>query len=101
MGGPDPAQRDELLLVRAPVFAGHRVVGFDACKEAGVFLGEMWNLCNFAIPPEFGGSGGVAEWSMAAVLKTVERQRSGGSNPSASAQCNANTGAARECGICV
>ena len=31
------------------------------------------------------GHGGVAEWSMAAVLKTVERQRSGGSNPSASA----------------
>ena len=31
------------------------------------------------------GNGGVAEWSMAAVLKTVERQRSGGSNPSASA----------------
>ena len=30
--------------------------------------------------------GGVAEWSMAAVLKTVERQRSGGSNPSASAK---------------
>ena len=30
-------------------------------------------------------NGGVAEWSMAAVLKTVERQRSGGSNPSASA----------------
>ena len=27
----------------------------------------------------------MAEWSMAAVLKTVERQRSGGSNPSASA----------------
>ena len=30
--------------------------------------------------------GGVAEWSMAAVLKTVERQRSGGSNPSSSAE---------------
>ncbi len=36
-------------------------------------------------------SGGVAEWSMAAVLKTVERQRSGGSNPSASAQEAAQT----------
>ncbi len=36
---------------------------------------------------------------MAAVLKTVERQRSGGSNPSASAQCNARASAARECGI--
>ena len=35
-------------------------------------------------------NGGVAEWSMAAVLKTVERQRSGGSNPSASAK-NANS----------
>ncbi len=30
-------------------------------------------------------SGGVAEWSMAAVLKTVELKGSGGSNPSASA----------------
>ena len=30
--------------------------------------------------------GGVAEWSMAAVLKTVGRQRPGGSNPSASAK---------------
>ena len=39
------------------------------------------------MPPdsEMKGNGGVAEWSMAAVLKTVERQRSGGSNPSASA----------------
>ena len=32
----------------------------------------------------------MADSSMAAVLKTVERQRSGGSNPSASAQCNAS-----------
>ena len=31
------------------------------------------------------GSGGVAEWSIAAVLKTVEAQASGGSNPSPSA----------------
>ena len=30
--------------------------------------------------------GGVAEWPMAAVLKTVGRQRPGGSNPSASAK---------------
>ena len=30
-------------------------------------------------------SGGMAEWSMAAVLKTVVRQRTGGSNPSSSA----------------
>ena len=29
--------------------------------------------------------GGVAEWSIAAVLKTVEAQASGGSNPSPSA----------------
>ena len=39
-------------------------------------------LCN---PFRNRNIGGVAEWSMAAVLKTVERQRSGGSNPSASA----------------
>ena len=31
-------------------------------------------------------NGRLAEWSMAAVLKTVERQRSGGSNPSPSAK---------------
>ena len=43
-----------------------------------VILSEAKNL----LPTS---SGGVAEWSMAAVLKTVERQRSGGSNPSASA----------------
>ena len=30
-------------------------------------------------------NGGMAEWSMAAVLKTVVRQRTGGSNPSSSA----------------
>ena len=40
-------------------------------------------LCN---PFRNRNIGGVAEWSMAAVLKTVERQRSGGSNPSASAE---------------
>ena len=33
-------------------------------------------------------NGRLAEWSMAAVLKTVERQRSGGSNPSPSAKRN-------------
>ena len=32
-----------------------------------------------------GNTGEVAEWSNAAVLKTVDRQRSGGSNPSLSA----------------
>ena len=31
-------------------------------------------------------SGGMAEWSNAAVLKTVEVQASGGSNPSSSAK---------------
>ncbi len=30
--------------------------------------------------------GGMAEWSMAAVLKTVDPQGSGGSNPSSSAE---------------
>ena len=32
--------------------------------------------------------GGMAEWSNAAVLKTVEGHTSGGSNPSSSAQLN-------------
>ena len=37
----------------------------------------------------------MAEWSMAAVLKTVERQRSGGSNPSSSAKSQLNAGFSR------
>ncbi len=31
-------------------------------------------------------NGGMAEWSIAAVLKTVDCNRSGGSNPSSSAE---------------
>ena len=34
--------------------------------------------------------GEMAEWSIAAVLKTVELQGSGGSNPSLSAECMKN-----------
>ncbi len=37
------------------------------------------NFCTFA-------SGEMAEWSIAAVLKTVEAHTSGGSNPSLSAE---------------
>lgn len=44
------------------------------------------------------GYGGVAEWSMAAVLKTVERQRSGGSNPSASAKIARSSAVGYFCG---
>ena len=44
------------------------------------------------------GHGGVAEWSMAAVLKTVERQRSGGSNPSASAKIARSSAVGYFCG---
>ena len=40
--------------------------------------------CTFAL-------GGMAEWSNAAVLKTVEQQCSGGSNPSSSAGMGQNT----------
>ena len=36
--------------------------------------------------PEFKNSGEMAEWSIAAVLKTVELKGSGGSNPSLSAE---------------
>ena len=42
----------------------------------------MW-----ACPPNF-APGEVAEWSIAAVLKTVEGNTSGGSNPSLSASMN-------------
>ncbi|GAD05805.1 hypothetical protein PORCRE_1513 [Porphyromonas crevioricanis JCM 15906] len=38
----------------------------------------------------FGGSGEMAEWSIAAVLKTVEVRASGGSNPSLSANEGVN-----------
>ena len=59
-----------------------------------VFSGTLLFVLNFVLKQKnlkFAlRNGGVAEWSMAAVLKTVERQRSGGSNPSASAQCNAS-----------
>lgn len=41
------------------------------------------NLINFAVPF---GKGEVVEWSITAVLKTVELKGSGGSNPSLSAR---------------
>jgi hypothetical protein len=44
-----------------------------------IFLTESQNFINFA-------PGGMAEWSNAAVLKTVVPQGTGGSNPSSSAQ---------------
>ena len=43
-------------------------------------------LLTFAPP----NTGELAEWSMAAVLKTVELKGSGGSNPSLSALCKAS-----------
>ena len=55
---------------------------------------SFWRFINFLKENEkglylqsFRKEGGVAEWSMAAVLKTVVRRRTGGSNPSASAIC--------------
>ena len=47
------------------------------------FLKNIWWLIKNAIPLSFGE---VAEWSIAAVLKTVELRGSGGSNPSLSAE---------------
>ncbi len=38
------------------------------------------------LPPQYFRHGEMAEWSIAAVLKTVEVKASGGSNPSLSAQ---------------
>jgi hypothetical protein len=43
------------------------------------FIGDLKKCINFAL-------GEMAEWSIAAVLKTVEPQGSGGSNPSLSAK---------------
>ena len=49
-----------------------------AIKKRGKYLVEPKNCSTFAL-------GEVAEWSIAAVLKTVELRGSGGSNPSLSA----------------
>ena len=54
---------------------------FSSQKDSPLFATFMEK--SYLCTPEY--SGGVAEWSMAAVLKTVGRQRPGGSNPSASA----------------
>ena len=43
-----------------------------------IIFGSLQKICNFA-------HGEMAEWSIAAVLKTVDLQGSGGSNPSLSA----------------
>ena len=51
----------------------------DGEKNRGKYLVEPKNCSTFAL-------GEVAEWSIAAVLKTVEPQGSGGSNPSLSAR---------------
>jgi hypothetical protein len=48
-------------------------------KKIPQSLARMFGLSTFA-------PGEMAEWSIAAVLKTVEGQTSGGSNPSLSAQ---------------
>ncbi len=43
-------------------------------------------------------SGEMSEWLKEPASKTGVRQRTGGSNPSLTAQCKANQGAARKCG---
>ncbi len=45
-------------------------------------------MCNFAVQNH--NLGEMAEWSIAAVLKTVEGNTSGGSNPSLSADKASN-----------
>ncbi len=45
-------------------------------------------MCNFAVQNH--NLGEMAEWSIAAVLKTVEGHTSGGSNPSLSADKASN-----------
>ena len=44
---------------------------------------QMWHLLQSGCPV---GKGGMAEWLMAAVLKTVDPKGFGGSNPSSSAK---------------
>ena len=43
----------------------------------------------------------MSEWLKEPASKTGVRQRTGGSNPSLTAQCNANMGAALPCGVFV
>ena len=68
---------DFILIVRSS-FKKIRIVSTN--KFAGYKI-----ICTFAFP--FGGKhiGELAEWSNAAVLKTVDLNGSGGSNPSLSA----------------
>ena len=56
------------------------------CKISVKKFADNKNIRTFAIP--FGGkhTGEMAEWSNAAVLKTVDLNGSGGSNPSLSAE---------------
>ena len=52
-------------------------------KDTQKFFGLLNNLLKFAVPKT---EGEVVEWSITAVLKTVELKGSGGSNPSLSAK---------------
>jgi hypothetical protein len=50
-------------------------------------IGQLWTLAEHTIPAAVGMAhfGGMAEWTMAAVLKTVVAQVTVGSNPTPSA----------------
>lgn len=61
-------------------------------KKGNNYLKELKKRSIFA-----SAIGGMAEWSNAAVLKTVEGHTSGGSNPSSSAKETRN----ECCGFCV
>ncbi len=52
-------------------------------KKLREIVGISEKMCNFAVQNH--NLGEMAEWSIAAVLKTVEGHTSGGSNPSLSA----------------
>ena len=77
------------LLLRVDVVIGkNRKKSIFLKKKINFFvkgIGLLKILSTFAIPKETRGNGEVAEWSIAAVLKTVEPRGSGGSNPSLSA----------------
>ena len=62
------------------------VFTFNLVKIIQKKFAQNYFFTTFAIPFEGNNIGEMAEWSNAAVLKTVDLNGSGGSNPSLSAQ---------------
>ena len=92
------------LLLRVDVVIGKNRKNHFFRKKIIFFvkgIGLLKILSTFAIPKETRGNGEVAEWSIAAVLKTVEPRGSGGSNPSLSAKKNRKMKVFRFFVICI